>query len=47
MTTVGYGDFVPQTFPGKIVCMFTALFGAFMISLMVLIVSSAFELKKD
>lgn len=47
MTTVGYGDLKPETDPGKIVCMFAALFGAFMISLMVLIVSQAFELKKD
>lgn len=47
MTTVGYGDLKPETAPGKIICMFAALFGAFMISLMVLIVSQAFELKKD
>ena len=47
MTTVGYGDYPPVTDLGKVVCCFVALFGAFMLSLIVLIVSKAFELKKD
>ena len=38
MTTVGYGDLSPKSVLGKVVCMFTALWGAFMISVMVLIV---------
>lgn len=47
MTTVGFGDFRPQTYPGKTVIMFTALWGAFMISLLVLTVSNVFGLSKN
>ena len=47
MTTVGYGDYSPDTDLGKVVCCFVALFGAFMVGLVVLIVSKAFELRKD
>ena len=46
MTTVGFGDFTPKTFVGKLVLTIAALWGAFMISIMVLSVSSIFELKK-
>ena len=46
MTTVGFGDFSPNTYPGKVIIMFTALWGAFMISLLVLTVSNVFDLKK-
>ena len=38
MTTVGYGDLSPHTSIGKAICIITALWGAFMISLMVLLV---------
>ena len=44
MTTVGYGDYQPYTYPGKIVIMFTALWGAFMISLILLTVSNIFKM---
>jgi len=47
MTTVGYGDLHPNTKPGKFIMMFTCLWGAFTISLMVLSVSSIFDLKKN
>ena len=39
ISTVGYGDVVPITYPGKIIMMFASLIGAFMISLIVLILS--------
>ena len=39
MTTVGFGDLTPHTYPGKIIIMVTAIWGAFMISLVVLTVS--------
>ena len=42
LTTVGYGDFEPRTFPGKFIIMCTALWGAIMISLIVLTVSKIF-----
>jgi len=42
LTTVGYGDLSPNTYPGKIVIIFTALWGAFMISLLLLTVSNVF-----
>lgn len=47
MTTVGYGDVVPHTTPGRFICMFTALWGAFMVSIMVLMVNNFFELDKN
>lgn len=47
MTTVGYGDVTPHTTGGKYVCMFTALWGAFMVSLLVLMVSNFFELSRN
>ena len=46
MTTVGYGDNTPETDPGKFICCFTALWGAFMVSLLVLLVSKFFSLEK-
>ena len=45
ITTVGFGDFTPRTYPGRLIIMFTAFWGAIMISFFVLIVSSVFELK--
>jgi hypothetical protein len=45
VTTVGYGDVHPHTIPGKIICIMAALWGATMISLLVLATSSFFELK--
>lgn len=46
MTTVGYGDVVPSTAPGRIIAIFTAMWGAFLISLMVLSVGQIFALNE-
>jgi len=34
MATVGYGDFVPQTFLGRIIAVLACIWGNFLISLM-------------
>jgi hypothetical protein len=47
ITTVGYGDYTPKTTMGKWVAMFAALWGSFMISLLVLSAASIFELTKN
>lgn len=44
MTTVGYGDVYPRTPTGKIIIMFTAVWGAVMISFVVLMVSNVFNM---
>ena len=46
ITTVGYGDISPHTFPGKIIIMFCALWGAFLISLIVIAVGNNFNLNE-
>ena len=46
ITTVGYGDYMVNTNMGKWVAMFAALWGSFMISLLVLSAASIFELNK-
>jgi hypothetical protein len=47
MTTVGYGDFTPHTYTGKYLAMITALWGSFLISILVLATASFFELNKN
>ena len=42
LTTVGYGDLVPSTTPGQYVAIITALWGAFLISLLVTITQNIF-----
>lgn len=44
MTTTGYGDFVPYTWMGKVNALITALWGGFIISLMVVSVNGIFSL---
>jgi len=44
MTTVGYGDIAPKTTTGKVIIMFTAIWGAVMISFVVIMVSNAFNM---
>jgi len=44
MTTVGFGDFAPLSYLGKIVTMVTALWGGFIISLLIVSVEGIFSL---
>lgn len=39
VTSVGYGDIFPHTTPGKVIVMFVALYGAFLLSIIVLAVN--------
>lgn len=45
LTTVGYGDMFPKTIGGKATCIITALWGTFVVSLTVLVVTNIFELQ--
>lgn len=44
MTTVGYGDYVPLTIIGKVVIVATALWGGFVIGLLIVSVNDIFNL---
>jgi len=46
-TTVGYGDIYPHTVGGQIVCVITAFWGTFIVSLLVLVVANIFELSDE
>ena len=41
---MGYGDLVPVTYPGKVVAMTACLWGAFVISLAVVVLSNVLSL---
>jgi len=47
MTTVGYGDIAPSTTPGRCIGLMIALTGTFMISIVVVTVSSIFDLTEN
>ena len=47
MTTVGFGDIVPFSLFGRVVIMATSLWGAFLISLLIVSVSKIFELERN
>jgi len=43
MTTVGYGDIYPQTAGGQVTGIIIALWGAFVISLLIMVTADVFE----
>lgn len=47
ITTVGYGDMQPNTLPAKFLVMISAIWGAIMVSLIVLAVSNVLDLNKN
>ena len=44
MTTVGYGDFYPRTFFGRLLDCFISIWGIFIISMMVVVLMSTLTL---
>lgn len=42
ITTVGYGDYVPKSFPGKIIGALSLVFGVLLLSLPVAIIGNKF-----
>lgn len=47
MTTVGYGDYTPFTSIGKAIGCLCVVWGALMLSVMVVVLTKAFELKRS
>jgi len=47
MTTVGFGDVAPSSTFGRIIVMFAALWGTFLISILILSVGNIFKLSKN
>ena len=47
LTTVGYGDISPKTIAGKLIIIVIAIFGTFLISLVVLAVAQIFDLSTE
>jgi hypothetical protein len=46
ITTVGYGDITAKTIVGKFTLMISSIWGAFLISFIILVVTNNFDLKK-
>jgi len=45
MTTIGYGDFFPRTSIGRSIIVVLTIWGAFVVSLMVVVLNNALESK--
>ncbi len=45
MTTVGYGDFYPKSFPAKMIGIFGMFFGVFIVSLFVIMLENLFYME--
>ena len=44
MTTVGYGDFYPRTFIGRLLDIFVVIWGIFIVSMFVVVLTSTLKL---
>lgn len=44
MTTVGYGDIYPRTVLGRIVCILLVIWGIFVVSIMVVVLTNTFQM---
>lgn len=44
ITTVGYGDYFPHTFIGRIIILIVAIWGTFIVSMMVVVVSNTLKM---
>ncbi len=45
-STVGYGDYVPQTPLGRIIILFVAIWGTLIVSIMVVVVGNTLNMEK-
>ena len=46
ITTVGYGDYYPQTILGRLIIFIVAIWGTFIVSIMVVVVSNTLKIDK-
>ena len=47
MTSVGYGDMLPNTYPGRGIALCMAIFGAFLLGLVVNVIAFLFDLERN
>jgi hypothetical protein len=47
MTSVGYGDMLPNTVPGRFIAISMAIFGAFILGLVVNVIALTFVLEDN
>ncbi len=47
ITTVGYGDYFPHTAIGRIIILIVAIWGTFIVSMMVVVVSNTLTMEKN